>query len=74
MKRAYRAAQVSLVVTASVLVSIPGIVCAETPGEIPKPWTYEGSKKLQEQEQQQFQQQQQPSSQGSSGMAPRASL
>jgi len=25
---------------------------AETPGEIPKPWTYEGSKKLQEQQQQ----------------------
>jgi hypothetical protein len=26
---------------------------AETPGEIPKPWTYEGSKKLQEQQRQQ---------------------
>ena len=26
-------------------------VAAETPGEIPKPWTYEGSKKLQEQSQ-----------------------
>ncbi len=30
---------------------------AETPGEIPKPWTYEGSMKLQQQEQQQQQQQ-----------------
>lgn len=26
---------------------------AETPGEIPKPWTYEGSMKLQEQQRQQ---------------------
>ena len=31
----------------------PPVTRAETPGEIPKPWTYEGSKKLQEQEQQQ---------------------
>jgi hypothetical protein len=32
---------------------------AETPGEIPKPWTYEGSMKLQQQEQQRQQQGQQ---------------
>jgi hypothetical protein len=31
----------------------PLAVRAETPGEIPKPWTYEGSMKLQQQEQQQ---------------------
>lgn len=33
---------------------------AETPGEIPKPWTYEGSTKLQQQHDQQQQQQDQP--------------
>ena len=30
----------------------PFVAHAETPGEIPKPWTYEGSMKLQQQEQQ----------------------
>jgi hypothetical protein len=39
---------------------------AETPGEIPKPWTYEGSKKLQEQAPQP--QVQQPHSQGGGAM------
>ena len=45
---------------------------AETPGEIPKPWTYEGSMKLQEQQRQQDQQFQQPqqSPQGAPRMAP----
>src|SRR5215467_4402903 len=41
----------------------PWVALAETPGEIPKPWTYEGSMKLQEQQRQQdqqFQQQGQP--------------
>jgi hypothetical protein len=36
----------------------PLVVRAETPGEIPKPWTYEGSMKLQQQEHDQQQQQQ----------------
>ena len=36
----------------------PRIAVAETPGEIPKPWTYEGSMKLQQQEQEQQRQQQ----------------
>jgi hypothetical protein len=34
------------------------VAFAETPGEIPKPWTYEGSMKLQQQEQEQMRQQQ----------------
>ena len=46
--------------------SFPAV--AETPGEIPKPWTYEGSKKLQEQQQQP--QAAPPSYQGQ-GQAPR---
>jgi hypothetical protein len=33
--------------------AVPPAARAETPGEIPKPWTYEGSKKLQEQQGQQ---------------------
>jgi hypothetical protein len=32
---------------------VPHVARSETPGEIPKPWTYEGSMKLQQQEQQQ---------------------
>lgn len=40
---------------------------AETPGEIPKPWTYEGSMKLQEQERQRDQQFQQQQSQPQGG-------
>jgi hypothetical protein len=74
MHSASRPAQVSLVVSAFILASGSWPALAETPGEIPKPWTYEGSKKLQEQQQQQnqqFQQQQQtPSPQGGSRMAP----
>jgi hypothetical protein len=34
------------------LVCAPRAALSETPGEIPKPWTYEGSMKLQEQQQQ----------------------
>jgi hypothetical protein len=70
MTRAYRAAQVSLVFSVSMMASVPWPAAAETPGQIPQPWTYEGSKKLQEQERQRDQQyqQQQPSSQG--GVAP----
>jgi hypothetical protein len=44
------------------------IAVAETPGEIPKPWTYEGSMKLQQQQQEQ---QRQPQGQ-QSGQQPRA--
>ena len=48
----------------------PWVALAETPGEIPKPWTYEGSMKLQEQQRQQDQQYQQQSPQGGGRMAP----
>ncbi len=40
----------------------PRIAAAETPGEIPKPWTYDGSMKLQQQGQEQQRQQQGPQS------------
>src|SRR5499433_2314515 len=50
----------------------PWAALGETPGEIPKPWTYEGSMKLQEQQRQQDQQyqQQQQSPQGGGRVAP----
>ena len=50
----------------------PWVALAETPGEIPKPWTYEGSMKLQEQQRQQDQQYQQQQQQyyGNPGYAP----
>src|SRR5438132_3581509 len=51
MNRTYHAAQISLALSVFILASGP---CpAETPGQIPQPWTYEGSKKLQEQPPQQ---------------------
>ncbi len=72
MNPAYRTARLFLVLLALAFACgpIPGI--AETPGEIPKPWTYEGSMKLQEQQRQQDQQFQQPqqSPQGGPRMAP----
>lgn len=72
MTRAYRTTRFSLVLSTLAFVCGPTLGFAETPGEIPKPWTYEGSMKLQEQQRpqdQQFQQQQQ-SPQGSPRMAP----
>lgn len=66
-----RAARLGPLLFASVVASVPWLAAAETPGQIPQPWTYEGSKKLQEQEQQrdqQFRQQQSP--QGGSAMVP----
>jgi len=73
MKQACRAAQVSLAFSVSIAACLPWPSYAETPGQIPQPWTYEGSKKLQEQERQRDQQYQQssPSSQGGSAMVPR---
>jgi len=52
MKRTY---PMKRVLRAATLFIVPFSLqaLAETPGEIPKPWTYEGSKKLQEQQQQQ---------------------
>ena len=47
--------------------ALPPAARAETPGEIPKPWTYEGSMKLQQQEQQR-QQQSMPSGQAAPAM------
>jgi hypothetical protein len=71
MKQAYRAARFSLVFSVSMTAFVPWPAVAETPGQIPQPWTYEGSKKLQEQERQRDQQfQQQPSPQGGSAMSP----
>jgi hypothetical protein len=72
MISAYRTAQISAVLSVFVFVCGPRFAFAETPGEIPKPWTYEGSMKLQEQQRQQDQQfQQQPqSTQGGSRAAP----
>ena len=71
MKRAYRAARFSLVFSVSMTASLPWHAVAETPGQIPQPWTYEGSKKLQEQERQRDQQfQQQPTPQSGSAMSP----
>jgi hypothetical protein len=68
MKCGYRTAQRSLVLSAFIFASASWPALAETPGEIPKPWTYEGSMKLQEQQRQQDQQfQQQPQSQQSGG-------
>lgn len=44
---------------AALCATAPRVVVAQNPGEIPKPWTYEGSKRLQQQEQDQQRQQQQ---------------
>ena len=71
MKLLYRATQVSLAISGLILTSATWPALAETPGQIPQPWTYEGSKKLQEQQNQQYQQPpQSPSSQGGSAMVP----
>jgi hypothetical protein len=73
MNQTDRTARVSLVLWALAFACGPTLSVAETPGEIPKPWTYEGSMKLQEQQRQQdqqFQQQQQQSPQGAPRMAP----
>jgi hypothetical protein len=60
-----------LAFSVSIAACLPWPSSAETPGQIPQPWTYEGSKKLQEQERQRDQQyQQSPSSQGGSAMVP----
>jgi len=72
MAWAYRTAQLSAAI-ASVGVAawtLPAV--AETPGEIPKPWTYEGSKRLQEQQQQQSQPFQQPQAPGGTPSVPNA--
>ena len=69
MRQPYRAAQLALLLSAGVLVLAPSPASAETPGQIPQPWTYEGSKKLQEQEHQRDQQPS-PSPQGGSAMSP----
>src|SRR3984893_16165208 len=69
---AYRTARVSLMLAAFVIACGPSVAFAETPGEIPKPWTYEGSMKLQEQQREQdrqFQEQPQSPQRGGS-MAP----
>src|SRR5438105_6198179 len=55
MSRTYHAAQVSLALSVFILASRPYPAVAETPGQIPQPWTYEGSKTLQEQPRQQDQ-------------------
>lgn len=78
MDTTFRSASTSL--TAAFLVcafASPCVQAQTTPGQIPQPWTYEGSKELQrrsdqsdqQQRQQQQQQQQYPSTQGSSPSA-----
>jgi hypothetical protein len=69
MKQAYRAAQLTVVFSVWVMAFQPWPASAETPGEIPQPWTYEGSKKLQEQERQRDQQFQ-PPAQGGAAIFP----
>jgi hypothetical protein len=62
-----------LIVGAPFLLTLSPRTLAETPGEIPKPWTYEGSMKLQQQQQQNQgvqTPQQQSSPQGGSRAAP----
>src|SRR5229473_2808591 len=49
MISAYHTVQVSVALSVFVFACGPLSAFAETPGEIPKPWTYEGSMKLQEQ-------------------------
>ena len=71
MHTAHRTAQVAAVIAISGASLCSSLVRAETPGEIPKPWTYEGSKRLQEQQQQNQQPQQQaPAQSGTRPMSP----
>lgn len=65
MNGSHRAVRIFLAASLLVFASCPTF--AETPGEIPKPWTYEGSMKLQEQERQRDQQFQQQQSQPQRG-------
>src|ERR1700686_4099774 len=60
MASRYRATRISVVLSVVVFTWGPRAALSETPGEIPKPWTYEGSMKLQEQQRQQGPQLQQP--------------
>lgn len=61
MTSAFRSTRFSAIVLVALFAETPSAALAETPGEIPKPWTYEGSMKLQEQQRQQDQQSQQGS-------------
>ncbi len=61
MSSVCRSIRTGVMLSVAVFAWAPRAGLAETPGEIPKPWTYEGSKKLQEQQPQPAQQpQQQP--------------
>src|SRR5712671_266082 len=53
MTSTYRSVRMSVMLSVVVLGCMPRGAFSETPGEIPKPWTYEGSMKLQEQQRQQ---------------------
>ena len=59
MTSAFRSKRISAMLLVVLLAWAPRAALSETPGEIPKPWTYEGSMKLQEQQPQQGQQPQQ---------------
>src|ERR1700730_1423101 len=59
MASRYRATRISVMLSVALFAWGPYPALSETPGEIPKPWTYEGSMKLQEQQRQQDQQLQQ---------------
>src|SRR6202022_4031021 len=69
MASTYRSTRISVVLSVVVLAWVPRAVFSETPGEIPKPWTYEGSMKLQEQQRQPDQQLQQPGARQGGGSA-----
>jgi len=69
MNRTHRSALLLLAGTPFFL-TFSAMALADTPGEIPKPWTYEGSKKLQEQQSQGVQAPQQQAPQGATRAAP----
>jgi hypothetical protein len=70
MTSAYHSTRISVALAAVVFVCVPRAAVSETPGEIPKPWTYEGSMKLQEQQRQQDPQfQQRPQTRQGGGIA-----
>src|ERR1700694_3452083 len=67
MTSAYRLTPIFSMLSVVLFAWAPYRALSETPGEIPKPWTYEGSMKLQEQQRQQDQPLQQPGTRQNGG-------
>src|ERR1700694_5409497 len=67
MTSGYRSTRVSVMLSVVLFAWAPCPALSETPGEIPKPWTYEGSMKLQEQQRQPDQPLQQPGTRQNGG-------